>query len=106
IVRDKFSDDEPARIINDDAIMRYDENGKPYEPDWPEVDVIVGNPPFLGDKRMWSELGGKYVTDLRSIYADRLPVATDLVTFWYERARMQLVQGKVKRVGLARKSVV
>ncbi len=40
-----------------DAVLAYDENGKPVEPEWPEVDVIVGNPPFLGGNRMRSELG-------------------------------------------------
>ena len=28
---------------------------------WPAVDVIVGNPPFLGDKQMRGELGDEYV---------------------------------------------
>ena len=36
----------------------------PVEPEWPEADVIVGNPPFLGDKKMRAELGDKYVDDL------------------------------------------
>jgi len=35
-----------------DAILAYDEAGRPAEPEWPQADVIVGNPPFLGDKKM------------------------------------------------------
>ena len=31
-----------------DAIVNPDGT----EPEWPEADVIVGNPPFLGDKKM------------------------------------------------------
>ncbi len=57
IIQDKTAPDEPERILNDDAIMRYDADGNPYEPDWPEVDVIVGNPPFLGGKRMRCRIG-------------------------------------------------
>jgi type II restriction/modification system DNA methylase subunit YeeA len=31
-----------------DAILAFDEQGNPVEPEWPEADVIIGNPPFLG----------------------------------------------------------
>ena len=51
-----------------DAILAYDEQGRPVEPEWPEAEVIVGNPPFLGDKKMRAELGSKYVDDLRKLY--------------------------------------
>ncbi len=40
-----------------DAILAFDAKGKPMEPEWPAADVIVGNPPFLGGKRMSRELG-------------------------------------------------
>ncbi|MBD3176072.1 MAG: class I SAM-dependent DNA methyltransferase, partial [Armatimonadia bacterium] len=39
-----------------DAILAFDEEGSPVEPEWPEVDVIVGNPPFLGSKKIRAEL--------------------------------------------------
>ncbi len=43
---------QPARnIMHMDAILAYDADGVPVEPTWPAVDVIVSNPPFLGDKR-------------------------------------------------------
>ena len=35
-----------------DAILAYDPAGAPVEPAWPRADVIVGNPPFLGGKRL------------------------------------------------------
>ena len=57
ILKDKDNPDEPERILNDDAIMRYDADGKPYEPEWIDADVIVGNPPFLGGKELRGELG-------------------------------------------------
>ena len=31
--------------------------GQGSEPEWPAADVIIGNPPFLGDKKMRAELG-------------------------------------------------
>jgi methylase of polypeptide subunit release factors len=55
-----------TNIVEMDAILIRGENGSPAEPDWPEADVIVGNPPFLGDKRMRSELGHSYVENTLS----------------------------------------
>lgn len=79
-----------------DAIMSAD--GK--EPSWPAADVIVGNPPFLGDKKMRRELGDDYVTSLRSIYKDSVPGGADLVTYWLHKSHKQLSLGKAERAGL------
>jgi hypothetical protein len=83
-----------------DAIMAYDAEGKPIEPGWPEAYAIIGNPPFLGDKKMRAELGDKYVEDLRTLYAGRVPGGADLVSYWFEKARAQIAAGKANRVGL------
>jgi len=83
-----------------DAILAYDEKGHPAQPGWPDAEVVIGNPPFLGDKKMRDGLGDKYVKDLRDLYEGRVPGGADLVTFWYERAREQVQGGKAKRVGL------
>ena len=83
-----------------DAILAYDANGQPVEPDWPQADVIIGNPPFLGDRKMRGELGDKYVDDLRNLYAGRLPGGSDFVCYWYEKARASIDAGKAKRAGL------
>ena len=45
-----------------DAILELADPDNPKEPDWPKVDFIVGNPPFLGDKFMRRELGDEFVT--------------------------------------------
>lgn len=82
-----------------DAVMRY-ENGQPCEPEWPEADVIVGNPPFLGDKKMRRQLGDQYVEDLRKLYKGKVPGGADFVTYWFERARALIEAGKVNRAGL------
>ncbi|HYP38830.1 MAG TPA: DNA methyltransferase [Chloroflexia bacterium] len=83
-----------------DAILAYDEHGKPVEPEWPEAEVIIGNPPFLGDKKMRAELGDAYVEDLRRLYRGTVPGAADLVAYWFERARASIALNKVKRAGL------
>ncbi len=46
------------------------------EPEWPEADVNVGNPPFLGDKKMLAALGDPYVTRLRKLYQSGPPGRT------------------------------
>lgn len=83
-----------------DAILELDAEGKPLEPPWPPVEVILGNPPFLGSKKLRGELGDCYVADLQRLYSKRVTPSMDLVTYWFERARTQLEQGLVGRVGL------
>jgi type II restriction/modification system DNA methylase subunit YeeA len=83
-----------------DAVLAYAGDGHPMEPQWPAADVIIGNPPFLGDKKMREGLGDKYVDDLRELYEGRVPGGADFVTFWYERAREQIVAANAQRIGL------
>lgn len=83
-----------------DALLAYDAEGKPVEPEWPAADVIIGNPPFLGGQKMRRELGDEYVSNLFRLYGDRISGASDLVCYWFERARQYLVDAKVLRVGL------
>ncbi len=70
------------------------------EPEWPHTDCIVGNPPFLGDKKMLSELGDDYVVSLRNTYKGRVPGGADYVTYWFEKARAQVEAGKAQCAGL------
>jgi type II restriction/modification system DNA methylase subunit YeeA len=70
------------------------------EPTWPACDVIVGNPPFLGDKKMRAELGDDYVEALRKLYGDRIPGQSDLCCYWFEKARAMIAEGNLKRAGL------
>jgi hypothetical protein len=70
------------------------------DPEWPHADAIIGNPPFLGNKRMLSELGEAYTRRLRLLFKDRLPGGVDLVTYWFERALDQIEAGRTQRAGL------
>ena len=67
---------------------------------WPDAEVIMGNPPFLGDKMMRGELGDAYVNKLRKLYVGRVAGGADLVTYWFEKARAQIAAGKCQRAGL------
>jgi hypothetical protein len=79
-----------------DAVVNSDGS----EPNWPTADVIVGNPPFLGDKRMLGAMGDEYVKRLRNCYQGRIPGGADLVTYWFEKARAQIEIGKAQAAGL------
>ena len=67
---------------------------------WPEVDAVVGNPPFVGDKKMRAELGDAYTETLRATYKGRVPGGADLVCYWFERARADIEAGRLQRAGL------
>ena len=83
-----------------DAILAFDGEGRPVEPAWPAADVIIGNPPFLGVRRMREALGGAYVDNLFTLYTQRVPHEADLVTYWFERARALIAAGTAQRGGL------
>jgi hypothetical protein len=92
---------EPIQTIrNMDAIINLSDPDNPKEPEWPEADVIVGNPPFLGNKRLRTELGDEYVKPLFSLYRDRVPNFSDLCGYWLARAREAVTSGHASRVGL------
>ena len=95
-------------IKHADAIMRYDTSnrspahpdGKPYEPTWPDADFIIGNPPFLGGKSLRRELGDQYVDDLFALFRGRVKAESDLVVYWFEKARAEIERNKTTRAGL------
>ncbi len=60
---------------------------KPRPAKWPEATFIVGNPPFIGDKRMKETLGEGYVEALRNAYQN-IPESADFVMFWWEKAAL------------------
>jgi len=83
-----------------DAILTFDDEGNPVEPEWPEADVIIGNPPFLGGGKLRGELGDEYLERLFFVYDERLPGFSDLCCYWFEKARGMIETGKLNRAGL------
>ena len=89
-----------GNIRHMDAILAHDADGHPVEPEWPAAEVIIGNPPFLGGKRLRSELGDAYVDDVFRVYDGRVPREADLVCYWFEKAREAIKIDYAKRAGL------
>lgn len=92
-----LEEEAPAKPLRSKAsthVVKYS------EAEWPKVDFIVGNPPFLGIRVMRSSLGDKAVEQLFEAYHGRVSREADLVCYWFEKAREALKDERVKRVGL------
>ena len=89
-----------SNIEHADAILRYNAEGKPYEPNWPEVDIIIGNPPWLGGKKIRRAFGDEFTDELFTAYKGRVGAEADLVTYWFEKARALVETKKAKSAGL------
>ena len=62
---------------------------------WPDADVIIGNPPFLGDRLIRGVHGGDYVNQLKATFHVGV---VDYSAYWFRRAQAQLRDGQ--RAGL------
>lgn len=82
-----------------DALLRRDGNAY-IEATWPTADVIVGNPPFVGNKRMREELGDDYTSALRGSFGSTLSGGVDLVCYWFDKAHRAISKGKAYAAGL------
>ena len=100
-----LDDEEPIlepldQVEGKDAILDLSDPDHPSEAVWPKVDVVVGNPPFLGGKLLRRGLGDQYVDDLFRAWDGRVARESDLCCYWYEKARAAIESGRAKRVGL------
>ena len=82
-------------IQHHDALLNEDGTEFP----WPGATYIVGNPPFLGNKKLRSVLGDAYLTRLRAVYGNRVPGDADFVTYWPEKAWQAVKAGTTRRAG-------
>jgi hypothetical protein len=72
-------------------------NPRPAE--WPQADFIVGNPPFIGNKRMREALGDGYVEALRGAWP-AVPETADFVMYWWQHASESVRSASARRFGL------
>ena len=92
---------EPLETIRlQDALLDRSDPTRPTEAAWPAADYIIGNPPFLGDKKMRGELAGDYVDDLWYTFRGRVPGGADLVCYFFEKARAEIAARRTDRAGL------
>jgi hypothetical protein len=84
--------DETARSVVEKYV-------NPRKAEWPQADFVVGNPPFIGDKRLRQALGGGYADALRATWKD-VPESADFVMHWWDQAANLTRDGKLRRFGL------
>jgi len=58
---------------------------------WPEVDAIIGNPPYQSKNKMQQEFGAAYVNKLRNAYPE-VPGRADFCVYWFYKAHKHLKQ--------------
>ncbi|MGF7206715.1 type II restriction/modification system DNA methylase subunit YeeA [Skermanella aerolata] len=78
-----------------DAILNLDGT----EAQWPEADVVIGNPPFLGSKEMLSRLPENYVRKFRNTYRHEVSATADLVMLWVIKAGVLLRERRILGFG-------
>ena len=83
-----------------DAVLDLQPDSIVQEPDWPAVEFIVSNPPFLGVRKLRDNVGDEYVEGMFTLWDGRVHAEADYCCYWFEKARAQVDAGKTKRVGL------
>lgn len=71
----------------------------PRKAEWPQAEYIVGNPPYIGARRIRLALGEGYLSALRSTYTD-IPEHADFVMYWWAKASDAIGSGGGKQFGL------
>jgi type II restriction/modification system DNA methylase subunit YeeA len=84
------------QIQQGDALITASDTDAP----WPDADVIVGNPPFIGAAKRKGELGEIYNDRINKLFKGRLPDGSNFVCYWFEKARAAMIKGRTKAVGL------
>jgi hypothetical protein len=90
----------------------------PTRAKWPEADVVIGNPPFLGSKYLrkgrpatknkpaLEGLGDDYVDALFAAYKGKVPASADLVSYWFYKVHRAIKDHGLLSFGLiATKSI-
>lgn len=89
---DRFGPAEPVLPLTDLSGVRAIDA---LQADWPEVDTIIGNPPFLGSQLLRASLGDGYLKWLNSTFGVGIK---DLCVYWFRKAHDHLKPGQ--RAGL------
>ena len=86
-------------VPDDTALVPQWRYLNPRPAEWPQADFIVGNPPFIGNKRMRDALGDGYAQALRAAWPD-VPESADFVMYWWHHAACLVRAGAARQFGL------
>lgn len=79
-----------------DALLNEDGS----EAEWPTVNAVIGNPPFLGGKLMRDGLGDDYVNQLFATFRGKVRPESDFVCYWFDKSRRQIQAHEAELAGL------
>jgi type I restriction-modification system DNA methylase subunit len=94
IVKNQFKLTEPDLPLED---LKHVVAADALEIKWDNVDVVIGNPPFIGCKQIREARGEKYANWLSERFKDHNKMS-DYCTYWYEKVLEDVPAGV--RVGL------
>lgn len=83
--------EDPLPLVDMSSIQRADA----LAVKWPEVDAIIGNPPFLGSQLLRASLGDHYLEWIKKQFGVGVK---DLCVYWFRKAQDHLRPGQ--RAGL------
>ncbi len=75
---------------------------QPRPASWPNADFIIGNPPYVGEKKMRDDLGDTYVDALHAAYKSaphKLPSTIDFVMYWWHKAAVAVLSKETRSSG-------
>jgi len=86
-------------IPDDSARVPVERYVNPRKAEWPAAEFVVGNPPFIGTRRMRLALGDGYVEALFAAYPE-VPQNADLVMYWWATSAALCSSARLRRFGL------
>lgn len=61
--------------------------------EWPQFDVVIGNPPYQSKNKMIEELGAAYVDSIRQKFPD-VPRRADFCVYWFRKTHELMKEGQ------------
>lgn len=101
----KFAADDFNKLTSQNRLVEDKEDPLPFDnlddnliaadalfTDWPDADVIIGNPPYQSKNKMQGEFGPAYINRLRERFPD-MPGRADYCVYWFRKAHGSLKEG-------------
>jgi len=86
-------------VPDDTARVPLERYVNPRKAEWPTVDFVIGNPPFIGAASMRAALGDGYTEALRKTW-NEVPESADFVMYWWNHAAELTRAAALRRFGL------
>jgi hypothetical protein len=65
---------------------------------WPKADYVIGNPPYIGVRKLRATIGREYVDALADTYPE-VPETADFVMYWWHKAATLIESDDLHRFG-------